>query len=187
MAFTAEQHDFIAEPSRFFIMRADKSGMTVDVLHTFRDDSATMRVRLLSAFPLVNASGPELDRAETVTLFNDLCLLAPAALIDTTIRWESLDEGSVRAHYTVGSNTVRAVLSFNEIGELVDFVSEDRFSASPDGRQFVRQPWSTPVRAYRDFGRRRVSTRGQGRWHTAEGEFVYIELELTDLKTNGAQ
>ena len=38
-----------------------------------------MRVRLLSLIPMVDASGPDLRRKETVTVFNDLCLLAPGA------------------------------------------------------------------------------------------------------------
>ena len=91
----------------------------------------------------------------------------------------------MRAHYTVGSNTISAVLSFNEAGELVNFVSDDRLAASPDGTQFVQKRWSTPVRDYRSFGSRRVSTHGQGRWHGPEGEFVYVEVDLLDLQTNG--
>jgi hypothetical protein len=146
-----------------------------------------MRVWLLSLVPLVNASGPELDRAETVTLFNDLCLLAPAALTDPAIRWEPIDADSARARYTVGSVTIGAVLSFNEAGELVNFVSDDRLVASADGTQFTRQRWSTPVTDYRQFGPRRVMTRGEGRWHPPEGEFVYLEMELLDLDINGRQ
>ena len=37
-------------------------------------------------------TGPEMDRAETETLFNDLCLLAPAALVEVCVRWETVDE-----------------------------------------------------------------------------------------------
>jgi hypothetical protein len=186
MEFTAEQDNFPGEPARFFRMDATRSGLPVEVFHAFRRNSAAMRVRLLSLVPLVDASGPEVDRAETVTLFNDLCLLAPAALVDAAIRWEPLDARSARAHYTAGSNTISAVLRFNEAGELVDFVSEDRLAASPDGTQFTRQRWSTPVKDYRSFGPRRVFTRGEGRWHPPEGEFAYLEIELLDLQTNGA-
>jgi hypothetical protein len=185
MAFTAEQHNFIAEPARFFLMDARKSGLPVDVFHAFRGRSASMRVRLLSVVSLVDASGPDLDRAETVTIFNDLCLLAPAALIDPAIRWQPIDARSVRAEYTVGSNTISAVLLFDDAGELVDFVSDDRLAASPDGRHLTRQRWSTPVGRYQAFGPRRVSTHGEGRWHAPQGEFVYIELELLELQTNG--
>jgi hypothetical protein len=77
MSFTAEQHNFLDEPSRFFLMHARRSGLPVDVYHAFQAGSASMRVRLLSMLPVARASGPEFTRAETVTLFNDLVLLAP--------------------------------------------------------------------------------------------------------------
>lgn len=184
MEFTAEQTNFLDEPSRFFLMNAKRGGLPVDVLHAFRDGSATMRVRLLSLVPLVKGSGPEFTRAETVTLFNDLCLLAPAALIDPAIRWEPIAARSVRGSYTVGANTVSAVLYFDEAGELVDFVSDDRLAMSSDGTQFTAQRWSTPVRDYQDLGGRRVMTHGAGRWHPPAGDFAYIELELVDLRIN---
>jgi hypothetical protein len=187
MEFTAEQYNFPGEPARFFLMRARKGGLPVDVYHSFRKQSATMRVRLLSLIPLVDASGPEPDRAELVTLLNDMCLLAPSSLVNDAIGWESIDDRSVRAHYTIGANTISAVLIFNEGGELVNFFSDDRLAASPDGREFTRQRWSTPVRDYRNFGPLRVCARGEGRWHSPEGEFVYIELELLDLQINGAE
>ena len=183
MEFTAEQSNFLDEPARFFHMNAKRGGLPVDVLHEFRDGSATMRVRLLSLVPLVNTGGPEFTRAETVTLFNDLCLLAPSALIDPAIRWESIDARSVRGTYTVGSNTISAVLYFDDAGELVDFVSDDRLAASPDGTQLTAQRWSTPVSDYRNFGVRRVMTGGEGRWHPATGDFAYVELELVELQT----
>jgi hypothetical protein len=184
MPFTAEQYNVLEEPARFFFMDATRSHLPVDVFHAFQRGAASMRVRLLSLVPLVNASGPEVTRAETVTLFNDLCLLAPAALVDPAIRWDPLDERSARGHYTVGSNTISAVLSFNDEGELVNFTSEDRLVQSAGGTRWTRQPWSTPVGAYRQFGPWRVSSRGEGRWHPPEGAFTYIELELLDLRAN---
>lgn len=184
MEFTAEQHNFLDEPSRFFLMDARRAGLPVDVLHVFQGDSATMRVRLLSVFQIVENAGPEMDQAETVTLFNDLCLFAPSALVDPSIRWEELDESSARAWYTVGDRTISAVLHFNEVGELVDFVSDDRLAASPDGKTFTPLRWSTPVSGYRDFGGRRVFSRGEGWWHPPEGAYAYIELELVELEVN---
>jgi hypothetical protein len=81
---------------------------------------------------------------------------------------------------------VSARLFFNEAGKLVDFVSEDRLRASPDGSQFTRLRWSTPLRNYRAFGQVRLSSTGEGRWHAPppENEFAYITLELLDLEYN---
>lgn len=183
MAFTARQHNFVDGPARFYRMNARRGALPVDVLHVFEDGAATMRVRLLSLIPLVSESGPELTRAETVTLFNDLCVLAPGALIDPAIEWMTVDERAVEARYTVERNTIGARLEFDETGELVDFVSDDRLASSPGGG-FERRRWSTPLSDYRDFGPHRASARGEGRWHVDGGGYAYVEAELLDLRLN---
>ena len=184
MTFTAEQVNFIRDPARFFLMDARRGRLPVDVFHAFANGSASMRVRVLSMFPMVDEQGPELTRSETVTLFNDLTLLAPAALIDPAIEWAAADDRSVRATYSLGTNTISAVLRFNDAGELVDFVSNDR-SATSEGGSSRPLPFSTPVADYATFGHRRVMTRGEGRWHPPEGAFAYIELELVGFEVNG--
>lgn len=185
MEFTAEQWNFPHEPARFFLMDARRSGLPVDVLHAYADGEAGMRVRLLSMVPLVNAAGPEMTRAETVTLLNDMALLTPSALADPAVRWEPIDDRSARATYRVGAHEIRAVLHFDDAGELVDFVSDDRLAASPDGTEFTPLRWSTPVGEYRDVGGRYLMTRGEGRWHAPEGTYTYVELELLEFEVNG--
>lgn len=185
MDFTAEQVNRIDTPERFFLMDARRGRLPVDVLHVFRNGAASMRVRLLSLLPLVRASGPELTRAETVTLFNDLAILAPGALVDRKIRWEAIGPHEARGFYTAGVNTVSAVLAFNEDFELVDFVSDDRLVASGNGTLFTPQRWSTPLSEYRESGRWHVAHHGEGWWHPADGlPFAYIELNLVSLEIN---
>ncbi len=184
MAFTAEQDSFPRQCERFFLMKATRGGLPVDVYHAFADGNAGMLVRLLSLFPLVDARGPEMNRAETVTLLNDMCVLAPMELVDPSVRWEHIDSQSARAHYNVGPENVSAVLHFGDEGDLVNFVSEDRLAASRDGKSFVRQPWSTPLWAHRQFGSLRLPSQGEGRWHPPEGAFAYLEIELVDVKHN---
>jgi hypothetical protein len=185
MDFTAEQVNVVDEPARFFHLQASRGGLPVDGLHAFRDGHASMRFRLVSLFPLVDARGPEMDRAETVTLFNDIALLAPSALADPSVRWEALDDRSARGFYSVGAHTVGALFVFNDAGELVDFVSDDRLMVAPDGRSFTPLRWSTPVASFQSFGGRRVMARGEGHWHPEGGSFVYIELELVGYEVIG--
>jgi hypothetical protein len=185
MPFHAEQYNFYGQlPSRLFFMQATMKHLPVTVLHRFVGDAATFRVRPLSAFTLVFAKGPEMNRSETVTLFNDLCLLAPSMLLDDSIRWEPIDAHAARAHYTRGNETITADLRFNDAGELVDFLSDDRSAASTDGTTFARQRWTTPVRDYQSFGPRRTFTRGEARWEPPAGAFAYAELELQSLAYN---
>ena len=71
-------------------------------------------------------------------------------------------------------------------GDLVDFISDDRMSTTPDGSTFTPQLWSTPVSDYRAFGTRRLATRGDGRWHPTapRDQFVYFEYNLDTITYN---
>ena len=185
MTFTGEQvNTYGPQPDRLFLMDAELYGIPVEVLHVFAAGAARMRVRALSLFTMVNASGPEMDRAETVTILNDLCILAPAALLDAPVTWQVLDDHRLRATYTYGANTITAELSFNDDHELVDFFSDDRAAVSTDGKTFAAQRWSTPISGYRELGPTRLGTIGEGHWHAPDGEFAYLEYSLDDITYN---
>jgi hypothetical protein len=184
MAFTAEQLNTLDVPRRFFMMDATMKGLPVDVFHAFDEGGATMRVRLLSVVPMVDAKGAELTRAETVTIFNDLCFLAPGALVSPSIAWDPVDAHTVRARYRQGANTVGAELTINDAGELVDFGSDDRAAGSSDGRTFTPMRWTTPARDYTQVGPVRVATRAETLWHPTTGAWSYGEFELTSLHYN---
>jgi hypothetical protein len=185
MPFRAEQWNFPGEPARFFCMKARSAGLPVQVLHELHHGSARMEARLISLIPVMRASGPEMDRAEAVTLLNDLCLLAPCRLLDDTVGWEPIDTASARAHYTWAGHAVSAVVHVDEEGRLVDFVSDDRRRAVDRGRRFVAQRWSTPVHDYRAYGPLRAPSRGEGIWHAPEGPVTYMEVELLGLDADG--
>jgi hypothetical protein len=167
-------------------MDAQRSGLPVTVLHQFAGGRATMRVRVMSCVPLVDAAGLEMDRGETVTVFNDLVVLAPGAIVGAPVAWTPVDAHHVRGVFTTGDQSVAALLTFDAEGDLVDFSSRDRSRASTDGRSFTPQTWSTPLSAYREVDGRRVFASGVGRWEAPqpEGTFTYVELHLDDITHN---
>lgn len=185
MSFTGKQLDvFGPEPVRLFWMDATKAGIPVTVFHVYDDGSATMRGKLLATVPILDASGPKMDQGETVTLLNDLVVFAPAALVDARVTWEPVGPDRVRATYTVGMQSVTAELVFDEEGDLVDFVSDDRSRASGDGSSFTPLRWSTPLSERRVVAGRRTAVAGEGVWWAPEpeGTFSYIEFFVDDLK-----
>jgi len=169
------------EPSeRLFYLRASRSGVPFEALHVMEGRTATMRVRAASLFDVVDAKGPEMDRSETVTLFNDMAVLAPGALVAADVRWSTVDDRHVRGTFTNDGITVSAVLEFDDAGDLVGFVSHDRLE-SADGKTFASHPWSTPLRAPRDYGDGvRVPSGGEAIWK--DPDFVYGRFELVAIR-----
>jgi hypothetical protein len=184
MPFDADQHSFVRDPARLFLMRARMFGVPVEAWHRLVGGHATMKVTLLGAVPMVNASGDSMDRSEAVTMFNDMCLLAPGTLIDPRIRWEPVSARTVRAHFTHFGQTISASLFFDHEGLLTNFESDDRSRASADGRTFTRLRFSTPVSDYRRFGSVRLASHGEARWLLPDGEFTYGEFDIQDVSYN---
>jgi hypothetical protein len=181
----SQQYNFFDDRARIFYIESALFGIPFDGLHMYAGKAATMQINVASSVRVVDAKGEEMNQGETVTMFNDMCFMAPATLIDTTIRWEPVDSMRVKGTFTNQGHTISAVLTFNEAGELIDFMSNDRFLSS-DGKTYLRYPWSTPVKNYKEFNGRKVVSYGEAIWHTPEGEFPYAKFELQEIEYNCA-
>ena len=184
MDIKSQQYNFFDEPSRFFYIRAKMFGIPFDGLHVYAGNTATMQIKVASMFQVVDAKGDKMSHGETVTVLNDMCFMAPATLISKNIQWETIDPLTVKAKFTNETITVSAILKFNQQGELIDFISEDRFYCE-DGKTYLSYKWSTPIKHYKDFDGRKVPTYGEAVWHIPyEGEFCYAKFDLKEIEYN---
>ncbi len=178
--FTSAQYNFFDDPTRLFFMKAKMYGAPVPGYHCYQNEHATMQIKLLGLFNVVNIKGTEMNKAETVTVFNDMCLMAPAALIDKRIEWTTIDSLSAKAIFTNGINKISATLYFNELGQLINFISDDRYAIG-DMKQYR---FSTPVKDYIQIDGRNMMQYGETIWHYPDGEFVYGKFNLKSIEYN---
>jgi len=174
--FTCEQYNSFDEPTRLFFMKAKMKGITVPGYHRYANASALMDIRLFGLFSVVKREGKDMDKAETVTLFNDMCLMAPATLIDKRITWQAMDSNSAKATFTNHGITIGAILYFNEKGQLIDFISTDR--------DINHYAFSTPVSNYKNINGINIMTYGEAIWHYPDGKFVYGKFNLKEVEYN---
>lgn len=184
MPLRAEQHNLIESRARFFYLTGSMFGIPVQGYHRYADRQASMLIKAAFLVPVARMTGDEMFQSETVTFLNDMCLFAPATLLDPALVWEEADAHTARVSFTNNGRTVRAELTFSRTGELIDFVSDDRYQASPGGTHATRRRWSTPVTRYGAFGPMRLTAAGEGRWHGIDGSFAYIELQVDDVAYN---
>lgn len=187
MQFTGSQVSTYGEmPQRLLLMNATMFGLPITMTHLFDQSSATMHGKMLSLVTVVNSSGSDMNRAETVTLFNDLVVMAPGAIPFASAQWTALDDQTVRGVFSRGGETVTAELRFNQNFELVNFVSDDRLRASQDGKSFTRQRWNTPITEYQRLDDRKIAVLGEAQWYAPapEGHFTYLEFRINHISYN---
>jgi len=183
MPFTTEQYNFIDPPVRLFFMKATMKGLPVAGYHDYKDGIASMDIRLLALFNVQNQSGREMDIAETVTWFNDLCLFAPAGLTDKRIKWEDIDDLTSKATFTSKDVTISAILYFNTTGELINFISDDRWQIiSKEDRKRMR--FSTPVKNYIEMNGHRIPSYGEAVWNLPTGDLTYGQFHCRNIEYN---
>jgi hypothetical protein len=183
MEISSQQYNFFDDPARLFYVRGSMFGVPFDGFHQFTGDHAIMLIRVANLFTVADARGDKMDQGETVTMFNDMCLLAPATLIDSNIAWEEINDTMVEAIFTNRNHTIAATLHFNASGGLINFVSQDRFMSS-DGKEYLNYPWSTPVKSYKEMDGRRVPSYGEAVWQTPEGPFCYGKFNIGEIEYN---
>ena len=174
--FTSEQFNFFDEPTRLFFMKGKIFGVNVFGYHKYSNGKAIMDIRLFGLFSIVKKSGDFMDKAETVTLFNDMCLLAPATLIDKRIQWELINDTLVKATFTNKTISIKATLYFNHRGQLVNFISSDR-----DINQY---PFLTPVSEYKIINGYNLMSKAETVWDYTDGKFTYGKFVLKEIEYN---
>lgn len=183
MPFTSQQYNFIDASTRLFFMDATMKHLPVSGFHAFNNGSAYMDIRLFSLFQVQYQSGKEMDIAETVTFFNDMCCMAPATLIDSRIKWPEHDDQKVKAVFENNGISISAWLYFNEKGELVNFVSDDRYAVS-ETNKLERIRWSTPLKNYRTFDGHTLAGYADAIYNYPNRDLCYGNFQLTKIIYN---
>ena len=146
---------------------------------SYDNGAGQMLMRLLSMFPVVNIRGPEVDMSASIVFINDM-VMWPTAFLSDYIHWETLDAMSALARINLCGNQFTVTFCFNDLGELVNFITEDRYRAI--GEAFQQDKWSTPFRSYREVNGMRIPAEGEAIWHLPEGDFQYIRLAIGEVQ-----
>jgi len=183
MYFTSEQYNFFDKPTRAFYIKAKKMGIPANGLHLYQDEKAFMKIKLAGLFKIIDVDGQEMNQSETVTFLNDICFFAPAVLIDMeNIEWKEINGKQLEAEYKTGSQTVKAVLEFNDEGRLINFTSNDRYELA--GKEAHQRQWFTPVSEYGNFGQNILPQKAGAWYKRPDGDFCYGEFTTLAVSYN---
>jgi hypothetical protein len=180
-----DEYDFYGkEPARMALMKLKAKGIPVTGKDTYINGKGNMLIKPLGLFTLADAKGKEMDdTSAAVIYFISMCTNAPSTLADPRIEWTLTDDLNVKAVYNDGRCRISADLTFNTLGELINFSTEDKYY-SPTGKTYEKVKWSAPILKYKDFNGLRLSSYGEAIWKFPDGDFCYGKSILKEIEYN---
>jgi hypothetical protein len=103
-----------------------------------------MLVKLASLWPVVDASGAQMDQAEMLRYLSEL-IWFPAAFLAGNISFEAVDDSSARVTLADHGRTATATMVFDQQGRLTGFVAQRYRTPAPAAR--TRGPPRSPATA----------------------------------------
>lgn len=136
--------------------------------------------RLAGLFTIFDVRGDELDQGAMLRYLSEM-IWFPTALLGENVSWQSTDDHSAQATFTDHGKSVSGVLHIDDEGKITNFTTE-RYREV--GGKFSLDPWSTPIKRYGEMAGLKLPVFGQAMWNLPEGDLVYIEMEISDLRYN---
>lgn len=181
MPFTAEQYYTTDPPAFIWNGRVKLGPLTIaTATDKYYQGKGNMLIKLFSLFKVVDATGPEMNQGTLLRYLNE-AMWFPSAYLQDYIQWEALNNSSAKATMSHQGVTASAILYFGKQGEITNFVAE-RYMTADDGYRL--ETWSTPITEYGEIRGVRIPIKGSGVWSLSDGDFEYIQVEITDIEYN---
>jgi len=178
-----EQYNFGEIPYRNFYMRGKMKGLSFEGKENYIEGKGNMHIKLLNLFSVVNLKNIEIDKSALVTYLAE-CALIPSGFLNKNIVWKTIDLNTAKATITDKNNSVSGIFYFNEIGELIKFVSDDRYYITTDNN-FVKMQWIAEMGKYRLMNSGyKLSSFLKATWKLPEGDFLYFDGQIDDVIYN---
>jgi len=176
MAFEAEETYSTAPPA--FVWRAWLPRRSLPLVigrDLYTGATAGILMKALGLFAVADEGGEALRAAGLMRYLSEM-IWFPAAFLGDNVSWRGIDEQSAEVTISDRGMTATAVLFFDGEGRLTNFRAE-RYNT---GTRSV-ETWETPITGYGAFAGLTVPVTGVGVWKVADGDFTYIELEVTGV------
>jgi hypothetical protein len=167
-----------------FVWRAwfpRRAGAMVFGRDEYLGGEASIRMKMLGVAPVADLAGKELRAAGLMRYLNEM-MWFPAAFVGDNVRWMAIDGTAAVATITDRGISVTGTFFLDEQGRPVNFRA---LRYSTDTKRL--ETWETPITDYGEFDGLNLPTRGKGVWKLAEGDFTYIELEITGVAYDEAR
>ncbi len=156
--------------------------MPIAARDLYRDGYGEMNVKLLSLIKVAFDNNKEIAQSALITTFCEFMLI-PGYLLLNNIKWEQIDDYTVRGTLIDNENEVSGMFYFDKDGLFTHFETFDRyFTISKNNYQKVK--FSVIVESYKNQNNLKIAEKVKVMWHLPEGDFEYYKGTIDRIEFN---
>jgi hypothetical protein len=155
-------------------------GMPVRGFDRLIDSAGALQWKLFGLIPVMNASGPDIDRSAAGRLHAESVWL-PSVLCGEDVSWSASDPSDLRAQLTTQGHTTELALNVDDQGRL-ETIKLQRWG-NPDGKKFRYSGFGGVVEREDTFSGYTIPSRLRIGWYfgtdrfEADGEFFRVTID----------
>lgn len=183
MGATAIQYTCIDKPA--FIWVAD---VKMNALINFRardkfeNGKGEMLVKINSLFNIVNEHGEKLNEGALQRYLGEMVWF-PSMALKPYIKWEQINDSTAKASINFKGSSGSGMFYFNDKGDITKFTA---LRYKDNDAHAKRYNWVMDILAYKIFEGIKVPSKLTSTWKLDEGDWTWLELEVTDITYNSS-
>ena len=157
-------------------------GMPVAARDLYNDGYGEMKVKLMNLINVAFDNSKEVAQSALITTFCEF-LLIPGYMLLHNVKWELVDNYSVKGVLTDNGIEVSGIFYFNEEGLFTHFETFDRYFTTGKN-SYKKVKFSVIVDRYKNQDRIKISEQVKVMWHLPEGDFEYYKGTIDRIEFN---
>ena len=158
------------------------TSMPITAKDLYRDGYGEMNGKLLNLIKVVFENNKETAQSALITTFCEFILIPSYLLLDN-VKWEQINDNSVRGTLVDNGIKVSGVFYFNEEGLFTHFETFDRYF-STGKNTFKKIKFSAYVESYKMQDKLKINEKIKVVWHLPEGDYVYFKGIVDKIEYN---
>jgi hypothetical protein len=148
----------------------------------YRDGYGEMKGKLFNLIKVVFDNSKETAQSALITAFSEFIFIPGYLLLDN-VKWDQIDEHSVRGTLTDSKIEVSGVFYFNEEGLFTHFETNDRYY-STGKNTYKKVRFSAIVESYKMQRDIKIAEKVKIVWHLPEGDYDYYKGIVDSIEFN---
>lgn len=177
--FEAEQYFTTTPPSFSWTTKIRPSGfLFITGRDKFEQGKGNMLIKAYGLFIIADSKGSQTDQGTLLRYLAEICWF-PTAALSEYIKWETIDNETAKATMSYGAVTASGIFYFNANGDLEKFEA-DRYYINNNHSSLEK--WQVTCVDHKTFDGIRIPVKNNVTWKLKEGDFKWLELEITNIQ-----